>query len=146
MKHIFSALCGRVLVDQITQGVTMVDLTDSILGPVDPNSEGAFGIALDFLSVWLRDDLAIQEVGRGRVGVLDAAGNLLHPHVEYEVDLTVSMKARNITKFPGFPFRGIGMHKVIVDVESAGGWVPAGEWPVFISNLPGAVATAAIAS
>ena len=42
MKHVLSALCNRVLIDEMTQTVTLVDLIDSLLGPIDPDSEGAF--------------------------------------------------------------------------------------------------------
>lgn len=136
MKHVVSALCGRVLIDEMTQSVTLVDLTDALFGPIDPTSEGAFPVALDFLTIWLRDDLQKPEAGRGRLGITDAGGILLNPHLEYEVDLTSMQKARNITRFPGFPFKGTGMHNIVVEIERTEGiWERVADWPILISGV-----------
>jgi hypothetical protein len=144
MKHVLSALCNRVLIDEMTQTVTLVDLIDSLLGPIDPDSEGAFPVALDFLTIWLRDDLQKPETGRGRLGIKNATGVLIHPYLEYEVDLTSIKKARNITRFPGFPFKGVGMHTIIIDAEAADGeWKRVAEWPMLISGVsPGVLSGA----
>lgn len=136
MKHVVSALCGRVVIDQTTQNVTLVDLVDSLLGPINETAEGAFSVALDFLTVWMRTDLQRPETGRARLGVLNATRVLIHPHLEYEVDLVAAHRARNITRFPVFPFRGTGLHTITVEIEvEEGHWQVVAEWPILISVL-----------
>lgn len=142
MRHVVSALCTRVLIDQVTQSVSLIDLIDSVAGPIDAHSEGAFPLALDFLTIWMRDDLQRGEASRGRLSLFNATGEAIGTPLVYEVDLTVIQRARNITRFPGLPFRGTGMHRLVVEVEAQDGvWQVAAEWPFMISAIAVEAAT-----
>jgi len=133
MRHVVSALCTRALIDQVTQSVSLIELIDSVAGPIDSHTEGAFPLAADFLTIWSREDLQKPETSRGRLSLFNASNQAIGEPLVYEVDLTVVQRSRNVTRFPGFPFRGTGLHRLVVEVEAQdGGWRPVGEWPLMI--------------
>lgn len=134
MKHVLTALCTRALIDQLTDGTTLVELVDGLFGA--PGAEGILPVALDLVSIWSRSNDGQPESGTARVGVFAPDGDLLGQYVEYEIDLRSNEKVRNVTRFPGFPIRGLGPHRIVVELESSeDNWVQAAEWPVRIATV-----------
>lgn len=130
-----SALCSRALIDQITQSTTLIDLVDGLYAPSD--QEGLLPVALDLVTIWSRDETERSESGSARVEVVAPDGRLLGQYVTYEVDLQSAHKSRNLTKFPGFPFRGLGPHLVVVEQEGPEDkWTRRFEWPVIVTPIP----------
>lgn len=134
MKHVLTALCTRALIDRLTDGTTLVELIDGLYGAA--GAEGILPVSLDLVSIWSRSNDGRPESGMVRVGVLAPDGNLLEHYVEYEVDLRSNEKVRNVTRFPGFPIRGLGAHRIVVEREAKKGiWIQEAEWPVRIRTI-----------
>jgi hypothetical protein len=133
MKHLMSALCVRVLIDQLTNNLTLVDVITQLYAPLTPDSEGAMAIALDFATLWSRDDDAVPGKGRARLTLHRPNGDPLGTSVIYDVDLSELQYVRNVTKFAAFPFSGLGTHHLIVERETTEDqWQREAAWPVQI--------------
>lgn len=125
--------------DQITQSTSLIDLVQGLYGPIEEAGNGVLPVALDFVTVWVRDDFEKQETGNARLGVIAPDGTLINQFVNYDVDLKTASQARNVTKFPGFPFKGSGKHLIVIESEGPEDtWTRQCEWPVVIGSLASA--------
>ena len=116
MKHVWSILCRRAISDESTQQVSLLEVIDGFIVP-DNVGEGLLAAEADFVTVWERDDERVGERQNARVTVFDPKGEAIGTPLIYEVDLENAPRARNTTRFPGFPIRGLGTHTIQLESE-----------------------------
>jgi hypothetical protein len=136
MKHVWSILCRRAITDQSTQAVSLFEVIDGF--PVPENAgEGLLAIEADFVTVWEREDERIGEHHNARLTVLDPRGDAIGTPLIYNVDLESAPRARNTTRFPGFPIRGLGSHNIRLETENPDGesWDTKLEYRVRVISL-----------
>jgi hypothetical protein len=141
MRHVFSALCTRVILDQASQSLSMIEIVDSLLGAPDEKAEGAIAIGMDFVSLWTRQDVNEGGQQSARLSIIAPNKTQVGETLEYAVDLTTTRNARMVTRFAGFPFRGLGRHHIVVEMEEAeSSWTKVAEWPVDVISVASLVA------
>lgn len=139
MKHITTVLCARALIDQTTSSLSMIETIDSVLTAPNLTGQGMLPFPVDLVSLWARSKEDEPETSRARVMVFAPDNTSFAEPLIYEADLRSSTRARNLTKFPGFPIKGTGLHRFVVEVErDEDEWELVAEWPVVVSapHLP----------
>jgi hypothetical protein len=116
MKHMWSILCRRAIIDQSTQLVSLFEVIDALPAPENAG-EGLLAVEADFVTVWERDEEGRGELHNARITVFDAKDIPLGTPLVQTINLESTPRVRATTRFPGFPIRGLGTHTLRLEVE-----------------------------
>jgi hypothetical protein len=139
MRHIYSILCTRAVVDQVSNNLTIVEVVERLSGPAvtEPTARGIIAIPLDFVTLWARTNFHQGERSRARLRILGPNDADLGDAIAYAVDLEQFTRVRNMTRFAGLPFSGQGVYNLVVEMEAGTAWQEVARYPLEISlDLP----------
>jgi hypothetical protein len=121
INHIWTVLCSRVITDQQSNNVSLIDVIEQITVafPEEQNAPGSIPVNLSLITLWERTDQPVRKMGRIRVQF--PSGDFVDQEITYEVDLTTFQRTRTIIGMNGFPVRGAGRHTIHVDLRSDDG-------------------------
>jgi len=142
MENIWSVICSKAIVDQRTNIVSLIEVTDAIniesdLPPVSENPVNIGPVSLQIVSFWYRSDVEKPETGKGRSVLVGPDGQELGKH-EVEIDLE-SMVSRNvITILPALPYIGLGYYHFRVEKMDKGEdkWIKTARLPLLLRVSP----------
>ena len=143
MKVLWAIVCEGISVDRQTNNISLFNVieqmrTGALAAPAEPNEDHVvlLGTALNMKLVvlWDREDLDRPESGEGRMVVAPPAGEPAHSNA-YPVDLNQFQRRRVISGFPGFPARGAGIYRLIVESRNDDNreWQSAFELPIQVT-------------
>ncbi len=137
MKHAWTVLCRRTLIDDQTQSLSMIDTVELI--EFETNEEvSALPIDLMLVSLWWRTEADQPENGKGRTQIIYSANDQSLINMEYDIDLTKAPRHRLLGKLQGIPFVGSGIYQIVVQVfdESVDAWQNVATVPLQIQRIP----------
>jgi hypothetical protein len=103
----------------------------TVTGPAI-GQEGLVPISIHVITLWCRSDLLQPDRGNARLKLLAPDGTQIGETVNYEVNLEEFPRARNITRFSAFAFRGSGI-RFVVEMERNGTWSTVSRVPLEIT-------------
>ncbi len=131
-----------MLVNEATQTISLVEIIDRInfeLGPEQYGTDkGMLPISMSLVSMWWRSELDQPERGRARVLVRGLDGKDLKeaPPNEYPIDVESNRGFRANLRFNGFPFKGSGIYRIVVQLEVKNKWREVANLPLEIIKGP----------
>lgn len=143
-KHVWSVLCRRGVVDQITNQVSLHDVIEQVnVGALPqtpdavPNGKVALQIEMMVVSYWVRDNADKGERATERVQIV-APGGEIAAFGQIAFDLEKFTQARNLTTVAGLPFSGFGAYWVDVSRLVQGDeWESVARIPFTVVAAPG---------
>ncbi len=155
MRHLWTVLCSRSILDKSTNQLTLVDviddvslrdavlptgehLTDSLANAVATDGAANITAKMELVSQWARSDMEKPEKGRARFTILSPSGELLGNASEARLDMTKFKYSRHMLRFESFSFVGAGTYLLVVQQKSgrAKKWRTVSETPFTINYGP----------
>jgi hypothetical protein len=126
MEHVWTVFCRRVLIDDSTNQMTLIDAVESVsiaLHEQPKPGEAFFQIEAALASLWIRSDIATPENGEFRVTLHGPSGRIksVEPLI-LPIDLTVHRRQRSKVTIPALPFGEPGRYVFEVELNEAGEW------------------------
>lgn len=145
MDHVTSAICYKALVDQQTNLLTLVDLSDVAIFEETKEaieqklSEGGgqfiFGpVHYSLVSLWYRTNTDVPESGYFRITLIAPDGKKVLIADAQEISLENDISARTIAVMKAFPFRGLGRYTFAIHKRenTNGRWTLCTKLPLII--------------
>lgn len=136
--HIWTVLCSKTLVDQLTNNVSLIETIEQVSVPenTDPNENKLLPLEHEVVSFLVRSNLDEPEKVSVRANLETANGDVLRGG-QTEVDLTVSTRARSIMKFGILPVHGPGIYYFVIETlnEDTQDWLPVTRIPLQVVYL-----------
>jgi hypothetical protein len=145
MKHIWSVLCTRALIDKQTNLLSMIDVCDVLnisdpeIATLDPKAKEKViigNIRLNLATKWYRTEHNKPEKGLARTIIVAPDGErFMQP--EAVVDLERSASSRAILVIDKLVFKGFGLYWLCVEQKKEGNkrWTTEAEVPLVL-NYP----------
>jgi hypothetical protein len=143
----WAILCERAIAEAQANTVSLVCILENItLAGVPPADLKNVGVPFRFYVVqqWVRTKSQISEMVEGRVVLKSPDGKQLG-HMDYQVDLRKTPAARVISQIPAFPYAGVGVYKVQVQIKQGSTWRTLRETQFNLIAGPGVANVAPIA-
>jgi hypothetical protein len=138
MKVIWAVLCQSSVIDRDTNNISLFNVLEELTAISAAPQEGTKGSTpakgipyiFDLVTLWSRSMQEIPEQGYGRVRLFTPEGESPLGS-EYEVDLTRYLRLRTRLHISGFPLKGEGIYRFVIDGKSeTGDWTPMFEVPL----------------
>jgi hypothetical protein len=137
-RHVWSVLCERVLVDEGTRGVSLIDTAEEIQVHGDLPAERV-GVALEMalVSFWVRDESAVTERGETRFSVRAPNGDELDIGAPIDVNLEDDKRVQTVGRIEVMPILGGGRYEYVVQYRGMGQqeWTTCGQVPLDVSVI-----------
>jgi hypothetical protein len=126
MEHVWTVFCRRVLIDDSTNQMTLIDAVESVsiaLHEQPRPGEAFFQIEAALATLWIRSEITTPEKGDIRVTLHGPSGriNSVEPLI-LPIDLTVHGRQRSKVTIPALPFGEPGRYVFEVEVNEVGEW------------------------
>lgn len=139
IRHVYSVICQRLLVDPSNNVVSLMDCADRILLPpiaVEAGKTLLVPVGLSIMSHWTRDPSDNPDEARARYSLFTPAGTTI-PGGEIEVRLIDHRNARTTTGLPLHPFTGPGRYWHVIELQQTGGeWQEVARLPLDLDFMP----------
>jgi hypothetical protein len=119
IDHIWTVICSDVVIDRDTNNVSIINVLEQLNIPEEAIQDEGLPIGIEIVSLWIRKNLNKPSKGFSRLSLL-APNNEVIKSVESEIDLTKYERLRARGIFQGFPFKGDGVYKFLVEYKSHG--------------------------
>lgn len=118
MEHVWTVICRESIVDSRSNNISLVHILEQInfSAPQDELVEG-LSYQLDIVSLWVRSDFDTPEEAESRVLFVSPQNEEL-ARTESTIDLTEYKRLRAFGRFLGIPFRGDGVYKFVVEIQT----------------------------
>jgi hypothetical protein len=119
-EHIWSVLCLRGVIDQLTGQVSLVDIVEGFRLDLTPAEDSKLAksvnlsMPLTLVSLWLRSDPGAEETVEIRVPVITPDGSEIVPTNTLTAHIDKS-RLRTFQKLEEFPNRGSGQYRLAVE-------------------------------
>lgn len=143
MRHVWSVLASKAIVDKQTNMISMIDSVDRLnidgsgLPAVDPKAKENIilgGISLSLVTMWFRSDYNEIDKGLSRVSIVTPDGKrFIQP--ERETDLKSASTVREILVIDKLIYRGDGLYwfRVEQKKENLKRWTLEAEIPLLVA-------------
>ncbi|RJP52023.1 MAG: hypothetical protein C4586_03585 [Anaerolineaceae bacterium] len=117
IKHIWSVLCSRSVIDIDTNNVSIQDIVEQVNINAEPVADGFLPIPLELVTLWERKDSDKPAKGIERITFVTPSGksNIVS---EAEIDLSNAERHRHRVKFPGVPLSEAGRYYFNVEIKN----------------------------
>jgi hypothetical protein len=129
MRHIWSVLCSSSSIDVRTNIISIFNVLERLEFQgqlkneeiLKTNREIRIPISFEFVTFWSRSNLEIPETALVRLMLLPPNGKerLLG---EYEIDVSVHSRTRQISQIQNFPYSGNGTYEFVLQLQSPDAW------------------------
>jgi hypothetical protein len=138
IEHLWSVLCSRILTDEKTRNISLIDIVGQVSVTSELPKEGETSILtipLVLASMWRRSDLNIPTQGEFQIILTDPKGKEL-ARGEMLIDLTQKhLRARTMCNFNGIPVTEAGTYRFGIHfrVSTEDEWRYASSVPLEVS-------------
>ncbi len=137
IKHTWSVLCLRAIIDQTTNNISLIDVLEQINlegGPPPAGEVGTIPIQFEVISSWYRVPKDQPTKGRARFVFLSPDGNTLASR-EIDVDLSEHARLRTRLASAALQFRLAGDHIFRIQLRDEGHqeWMDVADLPLQIN-------------
>ena len=120
LKHIWSILCRRSVVDQSTNTMSLYDAIEQITlqGTEMPRDKIALvPFDCEVVTLWMRPNLKQPTKGDTRMQIFNETNEILAT-LDFRVDLTKLHRIRVQARMRAFPLKGVGLYTIQVQVRN----------------------------
>lgn len=132
MRHVWTVLCKRALVDERTNSVSLIDAIEGVTGKGPAPKPAILPFEATLAQLWARSEVGEPEKGRARMRILSPKGKELHSS-EYEVDLSAHERRRHFLSMQGLPYEEAGRYEMVSEMELDDAWKEVSRYPVDIA-------------
>ena len=116
IRHVWSVLCSRSVIDKDTNNVSIHDVIEQIGIQGEPKPDGFLAMPFEIISLWTRDASNAPIEGSERISVITPSGNESIA-AEVQLDLTKVERHRHRVKFGGLPIVEEGNYYFLVELK-----------------------------
>jgi len=138
IRHIWTVICSRALIDKESNNVSLVEVIEEVrLTPVKSNVEGAvtpFPVTIAWVTTWQREPIEHPGHSRGKDTILSPTGKVVVEN-EYPIDLSRYKRLRTRRNVANFPVSESGIYSFRTQIwnEEKNVWEAVSDIPVDIS-------------
>lgn len=138
IRHIWTVLCDKTIVDRDTNNVSLDVLEQLNLAPI-AEANVIVPVPIVIASLWSRAELESPERARARIRIVDPLQRVIG-EVTIDIDLTVNIRARTFCRFGGLLVSGPGVYEFVAEIENGSEWTEAARVPLQVFILDAATA------
>ncbi|MEP6635736.1 MAG: hypothetical protein ABJB97_03355 [Acidobacteriota bacterium] len=147
IRHVWSVLCSRMIVDATSNNATLIDVIESIQialtepepgsTPPAPTDRVTLPLQATFVTLWSRADLDVPVAGTQRIRLLSHRGTAM-VSVESPIELEIGRRFRHLGSINGLPTEGSGTCEIEVSwkVLPDDQWNVAARIPIEVTITP----------
>lgn len=134
IQHVWSVLCKSASIDIQTRAVSLLNVVETIVPSVTPTKEKPITVAMELLTVWVRENEGIPAKGKSRTLLMHEGNSIIDP-IQLEIDLFNSLFHRNRLSIGGLPIMNTGRFEFRIEFKVQGekDWRLAAEIPFFVT-------------
>ena len=134
IRHLWSVICTRSLVDQATNTLSLIDVIEDIAIGGNVQFPITIPLSMYIVTTLMRDHLEDPCSGRLRWSLFGPDGESAEPIIT-PVDLRESVRTRVLGRAAGLPLKAAGPHEFVValmDDEKPDEWTEVARVPLLI--------------
>ena len=123
-RHVWTILCTKASIDSRSNNISLFEVVDqlNVVGP--PQDERVeIPARFDLVTQWTRSDPEEPERVTGRISLRLPNGDMVGGS-EFEINLSESLRHRNVISISSLPIHGPGDYRFVIDYRPASG----GDW------------------
>lgn len=136
INHIWSVLCQRNIVDQVSNNVSMIDVFESVKinAQINPGNTLIIPFPFCLVTLWGRRKPDVPCQGLARLIALNPKGKTI-TEKQQDIDLAEYVRARHTLNFLGFPIQSSGQYKFRIQIQDdkKGTWKNVAEVPLEVT-------------
>ena len=125
IKHIWSVLCQRSVVDSQSNNVSLIDVFEQLrvgISPFDSSdtsvSEGiSIPVQYELVNFWSKTNEVVEEKGSIRIVLLDPKGKEIKRMDKDLIIPQTNRRMREINKIQGISLKGNGIYNFVVSIK-----------------------------
>ena len=125
IKHIWSVLCRRSVVDSQSNNVSLIDVFEQLqvgISPFDSSdtsvSEGiSIPVQYELVNFWSKTNEVVEEKGSIRIVLLDPKGKEIKRMDKDLIIPQTNRRMREINKIQGISLKGNGIYNFVVSIK-----------------------------
>jgi hypothetical protein len=140
IRHVWSVLCLKSVIDKDTNNITLVDVLEQlnvVISPVpSPQGRAVLPVEYELISFFTREGDNQPCRGAMRITLQGPSGNAIDEPNQFPIDLSASFeRSRNRTRMAGIPLVGPGIYNFLVEYqdEMDTGWKTAARLPLQVA-------------
>jgi len=131
MRHIWTVVCKHAVIDKDTNLISLLDVLEEITIFDKPKPGGLVNFPIEFMSLWIRDDLSKPCKGIYRMRYIKPSGENISIGPEIGVDLSEFERSRNKLSFQGVRVDQGGEINFIIEVKTEDlNWLEIAKIPI----------------
>lgn len=137
MKHIWSVLCSRAVIDRDTNNISLQNVIEQLNIQAEPSEGAAIPFQMEVVTFWTRDDPETPIRENSRVKLLSPKGKTIGSF-EAEIDMTDHERSRSKLTLQGLPIssEGIFLFRIERQHPESLRWRKVAELPLQVSFSP----------
>jgi hypothetical protein len=117
IDHIWTVICNNVVIDRETNNLSIINVLEQINIPEEAIQQTEIlPITVELVSLWVRSDLSKPGKSFSRISLVAPNGEI-QKTIEPEINLTKYERLRTRGVFQGFPFKGEGIYRFVVELK-----------------------------
>jgi len=113
MRHIWTVICSRVVVDKASNNVTLQNVIEALKISGTPKDEGVLPISMSVVTLWARSEHNEEPVGTYNLSFVSPSGKRLG-EIDADIDLSANERLRTIIHFQTLPLPESGIYHFIL--------------------------------
>ena len=136
MRHVWTVVCEKVVVDSRTNNASLDVLEQVLLGPEAFGSDAPVLVPMPMTiaSLWHRNELDDPERGTARMTIIDPSGTRI-AEAEIAVDLTQHVRSRSFAQTGGMPITGVGVYEFVIEQQANDDWTEVARVPLQVGKF-----------
>ena len=119
IRHIWSVLCHTASIDRKTNSTSLLNILETMVLNKEPTKDNpATLVQASLVSLWIREELSIDSVGKMRAYIIAPDGNKLAPYIELDIFLKENIVShRTRIDIKGTPLPLLGQYNFHIDYK-----------------------------
>ena len=138
MQHKWTILCERIIVDETSQLLSLIDVIEDInipALPCDDKNITVVPIRWVLVNFWARTDETIPEYAEIKIRLVSPIETVVAER-ELKIDLTEKVNLRHFFRSGELPVQGEGTYRFIIEINNDGVWEIVSETPYRVNVMP----------
>ena len=119
MRHVWTVICSRAVVDRESNNVTLQNVLESIKISATPKEDGVLPLSMSVVSFWVRSEQHEERTGTFNLSFVSPSGKTLG-EVDGDIDLSANERLRTIIQLQSLALPESGIYHFILRSKSKG--------------------------
>jgi hypothetical protein len=135
IDHVWSIICSNSIIDKDSNNISINNVFERLEIFTTPVEGGVLPIHMEFITSWIRHEVAESETGNSRIRFVSPSNKMLTTN-ELRIDLSKSERTRNRLVFNGLPLGESGRYHFLVDLQIDNEWQQVASIPLSVKFTP----------